>query len=145
VAIQFELAAAEFYQQLQPQVSKPLRWLVESLAEEEKDHAERLGKLRYHPDLYQEIQQQIETPVTNLRFSDGLHTPDPKLLKSDQDVLQYALSRERLAMEQYRALAEATEPGEVKELFQWLADEEIEHKSELEKRYYALVHRGGGV
>jgi rubrerythrin len=60
-------------------------------------------------------------------------------------VLQYALSRERLAMEQYRALAEATEPGEVKELFQWLADEEIEHKSELEKRYYALVHRGGGV
>jgi len=26
-----------------------------------------------------------------------------------------------------------------------LAEEEIEHKQELEKRYYALVHRGGGV
>jgi len=26
-----------------------------------------------------------------------------------------------------------------------LTEEEIEHKQELEKRYYALVHRGGGV
>lgn len=145
VAIQFELAAARFYHKLQPQVSKPLRWLVASLALEEEEHAERLGKLRYHPDLSQKLQQRVEVPITDTRFSDALRTPNPKLLKSDQDVLEYALSRERLAMEQYRALAESTDPGEAHELFQWLADEEVEHKSELEKRYYAIVHRGGGV
>lgn len=145
VAIEFELAAARFYHELLPQVSKPLRWLVESLAVEEEDHAERLGKLRYHPDLNLQIQQQVEVPVTDLRFSDALQTPNPKLLKSDQDVLAYALGRERLAMEQYRALAASTPPGEAQVLFQWLADEEVQHKSELEKRYYAIVHRGGGV
>ena len=145
VAIQFELAAANFFQQLQARVSKPLRELVESLAQEEREHADRLGQLRYHPDLYQLIQQKIEVPVTDLRFSDALQTPDPDRLRSDQDVLEYALSRERLAMDQYRSLADATAPGEAHELFRWLAEEEIEHKQELEKRYYALVHRGGGV
>lgn len=145
VAIQFELAAAAFYQKLQMQVSKPLRELVESLAEEEQDHANRLGQLRYHPNLAQQIEQKIEVPITDLRFSDAIKTPDPKRLKSDQDVLEYALGRERLAMDQYRSLADATMLGEIKNLFQWLADEEIEHKQELEKRYYALVHRGGGV
>ena len=114
-------------------------------SEEEQDHADRLGQLRYHPDLAQQIEKKIEVPITDLRFSDAIKTPDPKRLKSDQDVLEYALGRERLAMEQYRSLADATMPGEIKNLFQWLADEEIEHKQELEKRYYALVHRGGGV
>lgn len=46
-------------------------------------------------------------------------------------------------MKQYRELAESTAPGPVHDLFEYLANEETEHKRELEKIYYALVHSGG--
>ncbi len=46
-------------------------------------------------------------------------------------------------LEQYRALADATEPGPIKELFEYLANEETKHKQELEKLYYETVHSGG--
>ena len=46
-------------------------------------------------------------------------------------------------MEQYRSLAESTEPGPIKDLFEFLANEETKHKAELEKLYYEIVHSGG--
>jgi rubrerythrin len=46
-------------------------------------------------------------------------------------------------MEQYHALAESTQEGPIKELFQFLANEETEHKSQLEKVYYETIHSGG--
>jgi len=46
-------------------------------------------------------------------------------------------------MEQYRSLAESTAPGPIKDLFKFLADEETQHKAELEKLYYEVVHSGG--
>ena len=57
--------------------------------------------------------------------------------------LQYALGREHAAMEQYRELAQSTQPGPIRQLFEFLADEETQHKAELEKLYYELVHHGG--
>ena len=145
IAIQFEVAAASFYRQLIQQVGKPLRWLVKALAEEEEMHAERLKAMRFHPDLQQELKQNLQQIKVDPRFSDAIQTPDLDEFKDDQSVLQYALSREQLALEQYRLLAEETAPGTIQDLFQWLANEEVEHKGELEKRYYELVHRGGGV
>ncbi len=145
IAIQFELAASTFYRQLYHKVGKPLRWLVKELAEEESQHAERLKALREHPDLQQELAQNLERAVIDPRFSDAIQTPDLDELADDQAVLQYALSREQLAMEQYRLLAQESAAGAAKDLFQWLANEEVAHKGELEKRYYELVHRGGGV
>jgi rubrerythrin len=61
----------------------------------------------------------------------------------DQAVLQYALGREHTAMEHYRFLAESTEPGPIQELFRFLANEETQHKAELEKLNYEIVHAGG--
>lgn len=46
-------------------------------------------------------------------------------------------------MEQYSSLAEETPPGPIQDLFRSLAKEELNHKQELEKRYYELVHSGG--
>jgi rubrerythrin len=61
----------------------------------------------------------------------------------DQSVLQYAMGREHLAMTHYRALADSTAAGPIKELFEYLANEEAKHKEELEKLYYETVHSGG--
>jgi rubrerythrin len=143
LAIQFEQAAAKFYRELIPKVSKSLRWLVESLADEEDEHAQRLDWMRYHPDLQAAIQHKITTPSTNTRFSDAIHTPELQEVVDDQALLQYALGREQLAMEQYGFLAAEIEAGKINDLFKWLAAEELEHKVELEKLYYEIVHHGG--
>jgi rubrerythrin len=145
VAIQFEEAAAAFYQQLIPRVSKPLRWLVSTLAEEEEEHAARLREMHKRPDLQQLLERHLQQLRIDPRFSDALQTPDLEAVRDEQALLEYALSREQLALEQYRQLAQESLPGPLRELFQWLANEEIDHKGELEKRYYALVYRGGGV
>ena len=46
-------------------------------------------------------------------------------------------------MEHYRSLADSTEPGPIQALFEFLANEETQHKAELEKLYYETVHSGG--
>jgi rubrerythrin len=46
-------------------------------------------------------------------------------------------------MEQYRSLADSSDSGPIKELFAFLANEETQHKNELEKLYYEVVHSGG--
>ena len=143
VATSFEEAARDFYTGLIPKVSKNFRWLVEELAEEEQGHYDLFMGLRERSDIEKQISAEVRTPVTDGRFSDAVHIPDLGDKPDDQAVLQFAMGREHLAMEHYRALADSTEPGPIKELFEYLANEEAKHKEELEKLYYETVHSGG--
>lgn len=143
VACSFEASARDFYQDLIPKVSKNVRWVVEELAAEEQQHFDMLSGLANRPDISEMVQAQVGTPATNSKFSDAVHLPDLGPKPDDQAVLQYAMGREHLAMEHYHALAQSTEPGAIKDLFEYLANEETKHKSELEKVYYQTVHSGG--
>jgi rubrerythrin len=143
VATSFEAAARDFYSGLVPRVSKNLRWLVEDLAAEEQRHYELFSELAARQDLEAQVQQLVETPASDRKFSDHVHLPDLGEHPDDQAVLQYALGREHAAMEQYRALAASAAPGPIRELFEFLANEETQHKGELEKLYYEVVHSGG--
>ncbi len=143
VATEFERTARDFYAGLAPRVSKQMRYLVEELAREEQQHFELFTQLRARSDIAEQVKQSIETPASDRRFSDCIHLPELGEQPDDQEVLQYALGREHAAMEQYRSLAESTPPGPIRDLFQYLADEETQHKNELEKRYYEIVHSGG--
>lgn len=143
VATEFERTARDFYSALAPRVSKQLRYLVEELAEEEQRHYDLFSALRARPDIEDQVQQLIDTPASDRRFSDCVHLPELGEQPDDQAVLQYALGREHAAMEQYHALAETTPAGPIQDLFRYLADEETQHKNELEKRYYEIVHSGG--
>ena len=143
VATEFERTARDFYAGLAPKVSKRIRYLVEELAEEEQQHYDLFSELRERPDIAEQVKQSIETPASDRRFSDCIHLPELGEQPDDQAVLQYALGREHAAMEQYTSLAETTPPGPIRDLFRYLADEETEHKNELEKRYYEIVHSGG--
>jgi rubrerythrin len=143
VATEFERTARDFYAGLAPKVSKQIRYLVEELAEEEQRHFDLFSALQERPDLEDSVQQMVDTPASDRRFSDCIHLPELGDKPDDQAVLQYALGREHAAMEQYRSLAESTPPGPIQELFRYLADEETQHKAELEKRYYEIVHSGG--
>lgn len=143
VATSFEQTARDFYTALAPKVSKNLRWLVEELAEEEQRHFDLFSELAARRDIEDQIGNLVDIPASDGRFSDCILLPDLGDNPDDQTVLQYALGREHAAMEQYRSLAESTEPGPIHDLFAFLADEETKHKQELEKLYYETVHSGG--
>ena len=143
VAISFEASARDFYTGLVPRVSKNLRYLVEELAEEEQTHFELFSELLKNADIQQQIQDKIQVPIEDHRFSDYVHVPDLGDRPDDQTVLQYAMGREDAAMKQYRELADSTPAGPAHDLFEYLANEETEHKRELEKIYYQLIHSGG--
>ena len=139
-AVSFERSARDFYTDLAPKVSKRIRWLVEELAEEEQRHFDLFSELAQRKDISEQVQARIRTPLSDTRFSDCIHLPSLGETPDDQTVLQYALGREQAAMEQYQELSEATPIGPAQELFAFLADEERQHKLELEKLYYELVH-----
>jgi rubrerythrin len=54
-----------------------------------------------------------------------------------------AVGKSSFAAVPHSALAETTGPGPIRDLFKFLADEETQHKNELEKIYYEVVHSGG--
>jgi rubrerythrin len=143
VATEFERTARDFYADLAPKVSKRIRYLVEELAEEEQGHYDLFSQLQSNPDIDDLMQQVVETPASDGRFSDCIHLPELGAHPDDQAVLQYALGREHAAMEQYQSLADSTQPGPIHDLFRYLANEETKHKVELEKIYYEIVHSGG--
>lgn len=143
VAIEFEQTARDFYSALVPKVSKQLRYLVEELAEEEQRHFDLFSEVRARPELESQIGEMVETPASDGRFTDCVLLPELGDQPDDQEVLQYALGREHAAIEQYSALAKSTSPGPIRDLFAFLADEETQHKNELEKIYYEVVHSGG--
>ncbi|MDJ0740926.1 MAG: ferritin family protein [Gammaproteobacteria bacterium] len=142
-ATSFEETARNFYRDLAPKVSKRIRWLVDELADEEQRHFDLFSELMRRDDIGEQIQARVATPAADHRFSDAIHLPDLGDAPDDQAVLQYALGREHAAMEQYRELAAATAPGPIHDLFAFLANEETQHKAELEKLYYEIVHSGG--
>ena len=142
-ATAFEQTAFDFYTTLKDQVGKNLRPFVQELADEEKRHLELFQNLSQDPQVSAQMAEWIKTPPSDHRFSAYIQIPQLNELLDDQAILQYTMGREQAAMEQYTSLAEETPPGPIQDLFRYLAQEELEHKNELEKRYYELVHSGG--
>lgn len=145
VATGFEASARDFYKDLTPKVSKRIRYLVEELAVEEQGHFDLLTALAQRSDIAEQVELEIQRTASDSKFSDCLHLPDLGEQPDDQAVLQYAMGREHAAMSHYGELADTTPDGPIRDLFTYLASEETKHKLELEKIYYEVVHRGGGV
>jgi len=142
VAMSFEQTAYRFYTALIPKVSNRIRDLVVALAAEERRHYELFKQLSRSPGIGEQIYKEVRTPVNDHRFSDYVMVIDSGESPDDRTLLQYALGREHAAMEQYRDLANGTEPGRVHDLFEFLAGEENRHKQSLEKTYNDTIHNG---
>lgn len=143
IAISFEKTARDFYTAMIPKVSKNIRYIVEELAEEEQEHFDLFSSLRDNPEVQKQLTERVKTPTENHKFSDYVQLLDLGENPDDQAILQYAVAREDAAMKQYQDLADNAPDGELKDTFQFLALEEAEHKLELEKKYYELIHSGG--
>jgi len=111
-----------------PEVSKNVRWVAEDLARKEQQHYDMLTELAAQPEFQAQVEAEIATPASDGRFSDAVHIPDLRERPDDQAVLQYAMGREHLAMEQYRSLAGVAEPGALNletavDRFEWLVSD----------------------
>lgn len=140
VACSFEAAAHQFYTELLPRVSERMQDLVAELADEEQRHYDLLAELAVRSDISEQIQTLVDQPRVHQRFVDATHFPDLGPYPDDQAIMQYALSREEIALEQYTSLAEQTPEGPLKDTFLFLAKEEKQHKADLERLYAELVH-----
>lgn len=140
---EFDREAHSFYTELVPKVSKHIRYIVEDLARAELEHIRMIADLAKSPDMRDHLKDAILRPEADRRFSDAIQAPELGDNPDDQAVLQYALSREQIAIEEYSELAANTPPGPLHEVFSFLANEESKHKSELEALYYEIVHSGG--
>jgi len=140
---EFDREAHSFYTDLVPKVSKHIRYLVEDLAQAELEHIRMISDLVKSPDMRSHLKDAILRPEADRRFSDAIQAPELGDNPDDQAVLQYALAREQIAIEEYSELAANTPPGLLHEVFSFLANEESKHKSELEALYYEIVHSGG--
>ena len=140
---EFDREAHSFYTDLVPKVSKNIRWLVEELARSELDHIQRLRGLVRSDSLRGHLKDAIHRPEADRRFSDAIQAPELGDDPDDQAVLQYALARVQIAIEEYAELAAEVPSGPMHEVFAFLANEETRHKTELEALYYEIVHAGG--
>lgn len=140
---EFDREAHSFYTDLVPKVSKSIRYIVEDLARARLEQVRMISGLAKTPDIKSHLKDAILRPAADRQFSDAIHAPDMGEHPDDQAVLQYALARVQIAVEEYSELAANTPPGALHEVFSFLANEEVKHKSELEALYYDIVHSGG--
>jgi rubrerythrin len=138
-AMFFELTARDFYQELAEEVSNTIRPLVEELAGEEEGHYKIFQELYRHPYVQEHIATLVRTPPSDVQFTNYTHPPEIDRHASEKVILEYAIHREMIAMQQYAALANDTPAGPVQDVFQYLASEESEHIKELEEKFNSLV------
>ncbi len=140
-ASSFEYSAHIFYLSLRDKIAPELRNLVIELAAEEKIHFDLFQSLSKHPHTLEHHGDLVEMPPSNHRFSGYLQAPQLGDFADDKAILHYAMGREQAAMEQYSTLAREAPDGPIRDLFYYLAHEELQHKKELEKKYEELLAR----
>jgi rubrerythrin len=139
-AIQIEEDAYSFYTEAGEMVELPhVKDMLSELAGEEVKHKEKLEDL-LAGDTEQIIAAGQGQKIQDLKLADYLVAPPLTEDATIQDVLMIAMKREKNAHEFYNLMAGLT--SEVaKDLFQFLAQEELKHKNKVEVLYDDIVYK----
>lgn len=143
-AASYETAGRDVFTLLAPRVSERIRGLVELLAEVHAQHLDRFTDVAEGSDPDALMEVMIETPAADQKFNAGVHPRDFGAEPGDREVLDYALQREELALQQYRALAQRAPAGPARELFSHLARDDAAHRVQLERLYAEVLRDAGG-
>jgi len=130
-AIEKEREAVEFYEELSRIAKRPSsKKMFEEFAKEETKHAELLEGVA--EDKIPDVPLQ---KTTDLKISDYLIDVSFKPDIDYQDALIIAMKREEKAVRLYKDLAEKMTEDKIKNLLQFMAEEEAKHKLRLETEY----------
>jgi rubrerythrin len=134
-AMAFEHSAHRLYISLAATLRAELRPLLEELAAEELEHYRLLSELARDEQCAALVSSKITAPTSTDRFATYVNLPRLPTDPLDDDILEYARDRERVAFEHYAHLAELAPDGPVRDLFRFLRDEERKHEQQLETRW----------
>jgi rubrerythrin len=140
-AIRFEENAYEFYTGAVEMVEWPhIREVLVNMANEEVKHKERLQAL-LEGDTERIISVRKRGQIADLKLAEYLV---PRQLEADaslQDVLIVAMHREKSSNEFYTTMASIADDDAAKNLFDFLAQEELVHKNKVETLYDEVIYQ----
>ncbi len=133
LAIKKEDEARQFYLELLGKIEdKSARDTLKYLADEEAGHAKFLSECR--TGRYCSTVLKLDD-VIDYRIVEHLKQPDIKKDMNSADVFLIAAKREQDSHNFYKALAESYPQGDLKDLLERMAKEEMRHKEKMEYLY----------
>ena len=141
-AIQGEVESYELYMAAVELVETPhIKDMLRELAQEELGHKAVLEKMLADPDkLRQRLAQRKAEPVVDYKVADHLVANPLQSDSTFQDVCIFAAQKEQQSYELYRDLA-AQSSGEVHDLLESMAQDELRHKNLVERWYEDIVYQ----
>jgi len=136
-AMQQEQSAVDFYTKLATNArTEDMRDIFEQYAKEEVGHKAKLADIKAKGllDLPKE-------KVADMKIADYVAYPDAGADMNYDEALKVAMAREKAAFKLYSRLADSADNAEMKEIFQFLAQEESKHKLRFELEYDEYVLR----
>ena len=143
LAIAFEKESYHFYTTLKNRVKEPqVIEILEQLATAELGHRKKLETILHQGITEgQEIFKKLKPrEVEDMKLSDYLQPVKLDNSSTFQDIMIAAMHREKGAYDFYRTMAKLAATNDAKALFEFLAAEELEHKSTLERLYDEEVY-----
>ena len=140
-AVRFEEQAYDFYMGAVDMVKQPhIKTTLQELAAEEIKHKEKLEAL-IAGDTASLVAVQKRGEIQDLKLADYLVAPALDENATFQDVLGVAMHREKSSFEFYSTMAGVAGDASIKELFEFLAEEELGHKNKIETLYDEVVYQ----
>ena len=116
-----------------------VKGLLEDLAQAELGHKAKLEGL-LKGDVKTVIAPERSEKVVDLKISDYLKPISLNELEGIQDVLLLAMQNEKEARDFYTEMAQST-TGTTRDLFEFLANQELKHKNKVETIYEEIVYQ----
>jgi rubrerythrin len=133
IAIEREEEAYEFYMDLFTRLEdKSAKDALRLLANEEKKHKQFL--MNYRDGGYGAEALRMNEPI-DYKIAEHLEQPEMKKDMASKDVYLIAAHRELASYNFYTALAELHKQGELRDIFNRIASEELKHKEKVEYLY----------
>jgi rubrerythrin len=130
-AIKNEIEANKMYMELANTTTiSGMKEVFEGFAKEEAGHKAKLEAIKSG-----NFALPLDTNVQDLRIGDFLVDVEPEPDMSYQEVLVFAMKKEKEAFKLYTTLANFTDDANLKETFFALAQEEANHKLRFEIEY----------
>ena len=140
-AIRTEEDSYKIYQKaLRVVQSESIKELLEELAADEREHRKKLKEMLDPEKRTEIIEKSQQEKVIDLKLGDYLTPREVHPNATLQDILTVAIHREKDTHKFYKAMAGITE-GEIKTLFEFLANEEIKHKQKIEAIYDDVIYQ----
>ena len=143
IAIQHEVSSQKFYQDsLERTGDLKVQNFLKSLIEEEKGHERILLNIR-QMEIYDDSVPVDENLINEAQHSHDIEIPELSVEPALEEIYEIALKRETKAYNIFKQMAATVKNDELRELFENLADEELNHHKNIDNKYHAQTGQMG--